>query len=178
MFRSMVIFSFFRLGDALEEVSAFLFAMSNLNHLSLRPSFLSLDFHLGFQFGRRPAYAATMQSSMPSYGHSYMPPMQPAGMGMSGAMGASAPAWGAGAGAGAGGPPGGGLLDSVVSTLRAEKVLSENQLAQIGLSAANLKRSGIEFDRYLTNQVFVGNVHEIISLPREFFVLKCTMTTR
>ncbi len=45
-----------------------------------------------------------------------------------------------------------------MSTLRAERVLSETQLADMGVSSAALRRMGIEFDGYLTNQIFVSNV--------------------
>lgn len=63
-----------------------------------------------------------------------------------------------GATMGAGGGGGSAPLERVLSALRQERVLSDTQLADLGVSAPALKSFGIEFDRYLTNQVFVSNV--------------------
>ena len=56
---------------------------------------------------------------------------------------------------------GGGALASlerVLAALRQERVLSETQLADLGVSPSALKSHGVDFDRYVINQVFESNV--------------------
>ena len=67
---------------------------------------------------------------------------------------APAAEYGAPSGAGGGAAP----LERVLAALRQERVLSETQLADLGVSPSALKSLGVDFDRYLTNQVFVSNV--------------------
>lgn len=62
-------------------------------------------------------------------------------------------------------------LERVLAALRQERVLSETQLADLGVSPAALKSMGIDFERYLTNQVFISNVRFISCSTVQYIVL-------
>ena len=49
-------------------------------------------------------------------------------------------------------------VERVIDVLRREQALSESQLLSVGVNPDALRRLGIEFERVITNQVFVGNV--------------------
>ena len=119
------------------------------------------------QFGRPPsllgglgAFAASSQSP---FGSSSSPfGSSPFGSSPFGSSPFGAPPvaplsaeYGAPSGAGGGAPA---PLERVLAALRQERVLSETQLADLGVSPSALKSLGVDFDRYLTNQVFVSNV--------------------
>jgi hypothetical protein len=106
------------------------------------------------QFGRPPSLLGglgALAASQSPFGSS------PFGASPFGASPVAAPSaeYGAPSGASGGAPA---PLERVLAALRQERVLSETQLADLGVSPSALKSLGVDFDRYLTNQVFVSNV--------------------
>jgi RNA recognition motif-containing protein len=111
------------------------------------------------QFGRPPSLLGglgALAASQSPFGSSPFG-ASPFGASPFGASPVAAPSaeYGAPSGASGGAPA---PLERVLAALRQERVLSETQLADLGVSPSALKSLGVDFDRYLTNQVFVSNL--------------------
>lgn len=59
-------------------------------------------------------------------------------------------------------------VERVIDVLRREQALGESQLLSIGVNPDALRRLGIEFERVLTNQVFVGNVRQRLRASAQY----------